>query len=133
MVPVGDWAKSRLRSLSDTDRQRDESRVQSGFGKNVSNWVGRDKVYPTNVLHMATECSNRSHSAVFPIGLPSWFIELFTRPDDLVLDPFMGSGTTAVAAKGLGRHYLGVELLREYVDEANARLEGTEWGESIDE
>lgn len=54
MVPVGDWAQDRLSKLSETDKRRDESRVSSGFGKNVSNWVGREKVYPTNVIHMLT-------------------------------------------------------------------------------
>ena len=111
-----------------TDLQRDESRVRSGFGKNVSNWLGRDLVYPTNVLHMATECSNRSHSAVFPVTLPAWFIRLFTLEGDLVLDPFMGSGTTAVAAKGLGRDYVGIELLSEYVEEAHRRVLSAEAG-----
>ena len=70
-VPMGDWAKSRLRNLSGTDRARDESKVRSGFGKNVSNWIGRDMAYPTNVLHLATECANRSHSAAFPWPSPS--------------------------------------------------------------
>ncbi len=64
MVPVGEWAKTRLNNLSETDKTRDESKVKSGFGKNVSNWIGRGMVYPTNVIHMATECSNRNHSAV---------------------------------------------------------------------
>lgn len=115
MVPVGDWAKERLAKLSDTDRVRDESKVRSGFGKNVSNWVGRSMVYPNNVVHLATECSNRSHSAAFPIELPTWFIKLFTVPGDVVLDPFMGSGTTAQAAVRLGRSFVGVELKKEYV------------------
>ncbi len=122
MVPVGDWAKDRLTSLSKTDKIRDESKVMSGFGKNVSNWVGRDKVYPTNVIHMATECSNRNHSAVFPISLPTWFIKLFTLPGDMVLDPFVGSGTTAVAAQQLGRDYLGVDISEEYCQMAEKRL-----------
>jgi len=122
MVPVGDWAKDRLVNLSETDRIRDESRVRSGFGKNVSNWVGRDKVYPTNVLHLATECSNRNHSAAFPESLPTWFIELFTQPEDVVLDPFIGSGTTAVAAKRLGRDYVGIEINEKYCRIAEERL-----------
>ena len=63
MVPVGDWYDHRMRNLSRTDRTRDESRVGSGFGKKVENWVGRDKAYPTNVLHGATECNNRNHYA----------------------------------------------------------------------
>ncbi len=122
MVPVGDWAKTRLSKLSDTDKTRDESKVGSGFGKNVSNWVGRDMVYPTNVLHLATECGNRAHSAAFPIELPEWFIRLFTQPEDLVLDPFVGSGTTAVAAVQLGRKYLGIDINAEYIQLAHSRL-----------
>lgn len=110
MVPMGDWAKSRLSNLSETDQVRDESRVESGFGKRVANWVGRDKVYPTNVLHLATETSNRGHSATFPMALPEWFIKLFTQEGDVVLDPFMGSGTTAIAAHKLGRDYIGIEI-----------------------
>ena len=122
MVPVGDWAKDRLSNLSETDKTRDESRVGSGFGKNVSNWLGRDLVYPTNVIHMATECSNRNHSAAFPIELPKWFIKLFTQPEDLVLDPFVGSGTTALAAIQLGRRYSGIDLSPEYVEMSRNRL-----------
>lgn len=113
-VPMGDWAKSRLKNLSETDKKRDNSRVGSGFGKNVSNWVGRETVYPDNVLYLAPETGNKSHSAAFPIQLPAWFIKLFTNEGDLVLDPFLGSGTTAAAAKGLGRKYLGMEVKEEY-------------------
>jgi len=122
MIPVGDWAKTRLEKLSKTDRRRDESKVQSGFGKNISNWVGRDKVYPNNVIHMATECSNRNHSAAFPIDLPSWFIKLFTKSDDVVLDPFIGSGTTAEAAIKLGRNYIGIDIKEEYCQLTQQRL-----------
>ncbi len=122
MVPVGDWARDRLAKLSQTDLVRDESRVGSGFGKNVSNWVGRDMVYPNNVLHMATECYNRNHSAAFPVDLPSWFIKLFTLPGDVVLDPFIGSGTTAVAALQLSRSFVGVELSPENIATAVARV-----------
>src|SRR4030043_150752 len=114
MVPMGSWAEKRLAKLSDADRIRDESRSLSGFGKNVSNWLGKKNVYPTNVLHLATECSNRNHSAAFPISLPSWFIKLFTQPGDIVLDPFIGSGTTALACIELNRRYIGIELKKDY-------------------
>jgi DNA modification methylase len=122
MVPVGDWAKERLSNLSQTDKIRDESKVGSGFGKNVSNWLGRNMVYPTNVIHMATECGNRNHSAAFPVELPRWFIKLFTRPGDVVLDPFIGSGTTAVAAIELGRKYVGIDINPEYIQLSKARV-----------
>ncbi|MDY0019891.1 MAG: site-specific DNA-methyltransferase [Anaerolineae bacterium] len=122
MVPVGEWAKDRLAKLSETDKIRDESKVESGFGKNISNWLGRDLVYPDNVIHMATECSNRNHSAVFPIELPKWFINLFTIRGDMVLDPFVGSGTTPAAAKLLGRNYVGIDISEEYCHITEERL-----------
>jgi len=78
--------------------------------------------YPDNVLHMATECGNKGHSAAFPIDLPAWFIKLFTQPGDVVLDPFMGSGTTAVAAQDLGRDFVGVEIKEDYCEIAQERL-----------
>lgn len=124
MVPVGDWAKDRLTNLSETDRVRDESKVGSGFGKNISNWLGREMVYPTNVVHMATECGNKRHSAAFPIDLPAWFIKLFTMPGDVVLDPFLGSGTTAAAAVELGRQYIGIDINAEYCQLSRKRLAG---------
>ena len=122
MVPVGDWYDNRMRSLSETDRVRDESKVGSGFGKRVENWLGRDKVYPTNVLHGATECGNRNHSAVFPVWLPVWFIDLFTDRGDTVLDPFIGSGTTAFAALSRGRNVIGIEKNPAYYDDLRDRL-----------
>lgn len=115
-VPVGDWAKSRLKNLSETDKRRDNARNGSGFGKNVSKWVGRDTVYPSNVLHMATECGNKNHSAAFPKDLPAWFIKLFTSESDVVLDPFAGSGTTLAVANELNRNAIGIEIVAEYVE-----------------
>lgn len=123
MVPIGDWSKARLKNLSETDKRRDNSKVGSGFGKNISNWVGRDMVYPSNVLYLAPEAGNKSHSAVFPESLPEWFIKLFTKEGDLVLDPFVGSGTTSVVAKRLRRNSIGIDLMQEYIDYAKERIE----------
>jgi len=122
MVPMGGWATKRLARLSDTDRIRDDSQVRSGFGKNVSHWLGREYAYPTNVLHLATECSNRRHSASFPVSLPTWFIRLLTQEGDVVLDPFMGSGTTALACIDLDRRYLGIDAMQEYCDLARGAI-----------
>ncbi|CAN2050171.1 Methyltransferase [Candidatus Magnetomoraceae bacterium gMMP-13] len=121
MVPVGDWAKTRLKNLSKTDKSRDASKVGSGFGKNVSNWLKRDKAYPTNVLHFATECNNRRHSAVFPKALPEWFIKLFTKEHDWVLDPFVGSGTTCKIAHEMNRNSVGIDILPENYEIAKQR------------
>ncbi|MCS7323814.1 MAG: site-specific DNA-methyltransferase [Thermoflexales bacterium] len=122
MVPMGEWAKTRLRSLSKNDVIRFNSRVGSGFGKKVSNWVGRQLVYPTNVLTFATECSNKGHPAAFPKALPAWFIKLFTDPDDWVLDPFVGSGTTIEAAVELGRNVVGIDIVPEYCELARRAI-----------
>ncbi len=122
MVPVGQWAEKRLAKLSQTDKIRDESRSRSGFGKNVSKWVGREMVYPTNVLHFATECGNKNHSAAFPVALPEWFIKLFTEEGDLVVDPFVGSGTTAVACRRLNRRCIGIDVRADYCKLALERL-----------
>ncbi len=122
MVPMGAWAERRLRNLSATDMTRDPSRVGSGFGKRVANWLDRDRVYPTNVLHMATETRNKNHSAVFPEALPEWFIRLFTVEGDCVLDPFMGSGTTVRVAHRMGRRAIGIDIQREYFDMAKASM-----------
>jgi site-specific DNA-methyltransferase (adenine-specific)/site-specific DNA-methyltransferase (cytosine-N4-specific) len=90
MVPMGDWSKSRLKNLSDTDKIRDNSKVGSGFGKN--------------------------HSAAFPEELPEWFIKLFTKQNDIVLDPFMGSGTTLLVANRMKRNSIGIDNVPEYYE-----------------
>lgn len=123
MVPMGDWAETRLKSLGKNDVVRYDSQVGSGFGKNIANWAQRSMAYPTNVLHMATECGNKNHSAAFPKALPEWFIKLFTDEGDFVLDPFAGSGTTLEVAKNLRRNAIGVEILSEYCELAREKIE----------
>lgn len=122
MVPMGDWAQSRLKSLGKNDVVRHDSQVGNAFAKNIANWQGRDKAFPTNVLHLATECGNKGHSAAFPQALPQWFIKLFTDPGDVVLDPFVGSGTTVEAALSLSRSVIGIDVLDEYVQMSREKL-----------
>jgi site-specific DNA-methyltransferase (adenine-specific) len=127
MVPMGDWATARLKALGRNDIVRFDSQVGSGFGKNIANWLGRDKAYPSNVLHLATECSNKSHSAAFPEALPDWFIRLFTDEGDWVLDPFVGSGTTCAVAQRLSRNSVGLEIKKEYLELARAAVVDAEY------
>lgn len=122
MVPMGDWAQSRLKSLGKNDVTRYDSQVGSGFGKNIANWLGRDMAYPTNVLHLPTECGNKKHSAAFPPALPEWFIKLFTDEGDRILDPFAGSGTSIAAAQRLFRSGYGIEIQHDYCDLARTGL-----------
>ena len=112
----------RLKSLGKNDVVRYDSQVGNAFAKNIANWQGRDMAYPTNVLHMATECSNKGHSAAFPIALPTWFIKLFTDPGDAVLDPFVGSGTTLKAAIQSERAAVEIDLSSEFAVLARQQL-----------
>jgi site-specific DNA-methyltransferase (adenine-specific)/site-specific DNA-methyltransferase (cytosine-N4-specific) len=122
-IPIGDWSKTRLKNLSETDKVRDESKVGSGFGKKIENWVGKDMVLPDNVLYIATESGNKNHSAAFPEGLPEWFIKLFTVEGDVVLDPFLGSGTTCRVAYRMNRNSVGIELDEDYFNQTKENLE----------
>jgi len=127
MVPMGDWAEARLKALGKNDVVRFDSQVGSGFGKNIANWLGREKAYPTNVLHLATECGNKNHSATFPEELPQWFIKLFSDEEDWILDPFVGSGTTCLAAQKLRRNSVGIDTVKEYCEIARAELAPVEY------
>jgi len=112
-VPVGDWTEKRLSNMSMNDRARQESGTNSKVGRRIANWEGRKLVYPSNVLHRAPICHNTGHSAAFPEWLPEFFILLFTDENDVVLDPFLGSGTTYRVAERLGRVPVGIEINSE--------------------
>jgi len=122
MVPMGGWAQTRLKHLGKNDVVRFDSQVGSGFGKNIANWIGREKAYPSNVLHLSTETDNRSHSATFPSAIPEWFIRLFTKEGDWVLDPFVGSGTTCEAAQKLARNSVGIDVMQDYIERAREKI-----------
>jgi site-specific DNA-methyltransferase (adenine-specific) len=78
-----------------------------------------------SVWDIAPESASKiGHPAPFPVALPRRFIELYTFEGDLVLDPFLGSGTTAVAAVETGRHYVGYETNPDYVAIAERRVAG---------
>jgi DNA modification methylase len=63
-----------------------------------------------------------NHVAVYPVELVDYFIKGSTQEGDLVLDPFMGTGTTAVSAKKLDRNFIGFERQSEYIEVANKRI-----------
>jgi DNA modification methylase len=64
-----------------------------------------------------------NHVAVYPVELVKYFIKGSTKEGDVVLDPFMGTGTTGVAAKSLGRNWIGFDLQEEYIKVAKNRIE----------
>ena len=76
-----------------------------------------------SIWNILPESARRvGHPAPFPVELPSRLIQLYTFEGDLVLDPFLGSGTTAVAAVESNRHYVGYELSAEYIEIAQRRI-----------
>src|SRR3984957_2715319 len=103
MVPIGNWTTTRYKQPNPLDSVRRRSTNGSPFACQRDYWRHKSIVYPDNVLYVATESHNRHHPAAFPVALPTWFIQLFTQEKGIVLDPFVGSGTTAVAAQKLNR------------------------------
>lgn len=92
------------------------------YGKRESDITKEEFLaYTKNVWFFPAE-SNRLHPAPFPEELPHRLIKLYTSPGDLILDPFIGSGTTAAAAKQLGRRFIGIDKVLEYVQMSRLRL-----------
>ncbi|MGC2236779.1 MAG: site-specific DNA-methyltransferase [Pyrinomonadaceae bacterium] len=135
-VPIGDWAQKRFKSMTENDFVRYVSKNNSHLGRNVSKWLDRKKVFPhnvlvfeeehrlylSNVIETAVDGTSKNHSAIFPIELPSWFIRVFSKEGDVILDPFLGSGTTSVAAVLHNRQYVGIEIIEDYFKEAGENV-----------
>lgn len=92
-----------------------EFKEQSRLGK--EEW----REYISTIWRFAPE-GDRRHPAPFPVELPRRLIKLFSFKGDVIVDPFMGSGTTAVAAVQTGRSFIGYEINRQYIDLAWERL-----------
>jgi site-specific DNA-methyltransferase (adenine-specific) len=120
--PVGDWVESRLAKLGENDLSRQNSANASGFGRDISRWVGKQTVLPSNVLSHALVGKNKGHPAVFPVDLPLFFIRLLCPEGGLVVDPFGGSGTTGLAALAAGRRSLLIDNNEQYCQAAVKRL-----------
>jgi site-specific DNA-methyltransferase (adenine-specific) len=107
------------------DRAR-TARQRAAAGQPSTSTISREEFMEatTDLWEMAPESATRvGHPAPFPVELPRRLIDLYTYKDDVVLDPFMGSGTTAVAAVRTGRHYVGFETDDAYADRAEARIQ----------
>lgn len=101
---VFDYSPSNNKSVSGSGLlgQDKESGFRSGLAR------------PSNVLEIPAESSSGEHSAPFPVALPSFFIKAFSDLGDVIYDPFMGSGTTLIAAEMSGRIALGCEISPAY-------------------
>jgi len=121
--PIGEWVKSRLANLSENDLTRQNSVNKSGFGRNISRWVGQETVSPSNVLTLPLVGTNKGHPAVFPPELPAFFIKLLCPANGLVVDPFAGSGMTGIAAMEIGRDCILIDNNMAYAKLAFENLQ----------
>jgi site-specific DNA-methyltransferase (adenine-specific) len=112
-----------LRDLS--ERVIIASKGRFARGRDVASTLSKDEFMEAtkDVWELPTESASRvGHPAPFPVELPRRLIELYSYPGDLVLDPFMGSGSTAVAAVRTGRSYVGYDTDPAYVEQAESRV-----------
>jgi len=124
--PAKESTKKRVEKLYKNDRDRRTSATGSGFGVTMEHFKDIKTSLPSNVLHMANVATNTGHSAPFPEKLPDFFIKVFSNEGDLVLDPFVGSGTTAVAAKKNCRNFVGMDKEGKFVELSRSNLDGVE-------
>lgn len=121
--PIGNWAEKRLVDLNGKSASRHNSENNSGFGRDLRKWKDKELVLPGNTISVPLVGKNMGHPAVFPVGLPEFFIKLFTVEGDNVLDPFGGSGSTALAAIPQKRNVVLVDNKKDYIKVMQKRLE----------
>ena len=100
------------------ERKKDEKKTKQ-------NTISRDEFmeWTKSIWTFNAESARRvGHPAPFPIDLPYRLIQLYSFTTDIILDPFMGSGTTAIAALKSNRNYVGFEISKEYIDLTNSRV-----------
>lgn len=121
-VPIASSTQQRLTSFENLKSHFIRSNTGSGFQRDLANWHNKKKVLPTNVLHLSPENRNKNHPAVFPVALPQFFIQLLSKPNDLIVDPFAGSGTTGLAALSLHRRCVLIDNQIAYCEIAKQRI-----------
>lgn len=110
-LSAGSVARKETRSAREDRKYKDEKRVVADTSRRFNVWnIGRGK-------------NLSSHPAVFPYELARDHIRSWSEEGDVVLDPFMGSGTTALAAKNNGRHFVGFEIDKSYFEESESVVE----------
>ena len=105
-------------SQKDSDTSNPESRRQRE-GKRICPEYSRR----TNIWQIAVGQNTTGHPAVYPLSLARAHVYSWSNEGDVVLDPFMGSGTTAIACIKERRHFIGFELNKEYFDKAQRRID----------
>ena len=116
---------------SDTSIKRMKQPLQKRFARNENeskekkSWSPNPKgALPSTLINISSETKKifDNHVAVYPVELSEYFIKGASKEGDLVLDPFMGTGTSGVAAKKNGRNWIGFEMQEEYIEKSLERI-----------
>ncbi len=124
----GSWQSAKnpvLRDVHEYIMVFSKDTFSRGTLKSSKNTISKDEFleYTKSVWSFpAVSARKIGHPAPFPVELPYRCIQLYTFKEDVVLDPFMGSGQTAIAAIKTGRHYVGYEINEEYVKSSQRRI-----------
>ena len=134
--PIIDRINLNKRRGGDAKRQQDGTIKKGDKGGGIANYYGQRYniwEYVTGGGRVSTDRIAHQHPAIFPELLAIDHIKSWSNEGDLVLDPMNGSGTTCVAAKMLGRRYIGIDISSEYCEIACQRLEAVDTGVPVRE
>ena len=107
---------------SKSEKNRGCERLEERVRADINKMMGRAESFKTGSGNERTIKFKNHHPTIKPIRLMSYLIILGSRPNDIILDPFVGSGTTCIAAKMLNRRYIGIDNDKEYMEIAQCRL-----------
>ena len=105
------------------ERWSREKNVNAETGRTLKHMVFKEEAIQYNVWEMQVARNKTTHPAVFPAQLAHDHIVTWSNPGDIVLDPFVGSGTTAIEALKLNRHYIGFDISEEYCEMSRTRIQ----------
>ena len=105
------------------ERWSKEKNVNAETGRTLKHMVFKEEAIQYNVWEMQVARNKTTHPAVFPAELANKHISTWSNPGDIVLDPFVGSGTIAIEALRLNRHYIGFDISEEYCEMSRTRIQ----------
>lgn len=123
-----EYSKKSIKRMKNPLKKRFARTKENQESSEYKEWKPNPRgALPTTLVNISSESKRISdnHVAVYPVNLVKYFIGGSTKEGDVVLDPFMGTGTTGVAAKTMGRNYIGFEIQSDYVSFAEARIRDT--------
>lgn len=119
--------RERNKGLENMEKKAITNAKGNGLGR-VCNICGANQLNPCNCKNntwILPKKNQNNHPTVKPIALMEYLVKLVSREGQVVLDPFMGSGTTGMACKKLNREFIGIEMMPEYMEIAKCRIEAT--------